>query len=148
MPNMLEIIKRHIRRDLTVMACTVIHSSHIDTFQLCYIHIIILILGVCILLRVWDPGDGGGGLFRLRNVTLVDFYYLLLLKLLHVSVVRPSSRKNIFARILHDWQRIMSPPRLWPPTDCSIQTRPLVREGAPKRREKQFSGKRREKSKT
>jgi hypothetical protein len=30
------------------------------------------------------------------------FYYLLLLKLLHVSVVRPSSRRNIFARLLLD----------------------------------------------
>jgi hypothetical protein len=38
-----------------------------------------------------------GDLFRLRNVTIVDyFYYLLLLKLLHVSVVRPSSDRNIF----------------------------------------------------
>jgi hypothetical protein len=39
-------------------------------------------------------------LFRLRNLTIVGyFYYLILLKLLHVSVVRPSSSKNIFARI-------------------------------------------------
>jgi hypothetical protein len=30
----------------------------------------ILILGVCILLRVSDPGDGGF-LFSLRNVTIV-----------------------------------------------------------------------------
>jgi hypothetical protein len=29
----------------------------------------------------------------------VEFYCLLLLKLLHVSVVRPSSRRNILARI-------------------------------------------------
>jgi hypothetical protein len=34
------------------------------------------------------------GLFRLRNVTIAGFYYLLLLKLLHVSVVRPSSHKE------------------------------------------------------
>jgi hypothetical protein len=41
-----------------------------------------------------------GGLFRLRYVTIVGyFYYLILLKLLHVSVVRPSSGGNIFARI-------------------------------------------------
>jgi hypothetical protein len=41
-----------------------------------------------------------GGLFRLRNVTNVGyFYYLLLLKLLHVSVIRLSSSRNIFARI-------------------------------------------------
>jgi hypothetical protein len=34
-------------------------------------------------------GDGGGGLFRLRNVTIAGyFYYLLSLKLVHVSVVR------------------------------------------------------------
>jgi hypothetical protein len=33
---------------------------------------LILILGVCILLRVRDPGEGG--LFRLRNVTIVDFF--------------------------------------------------------------------------
>jgi hypothetical protein len=45
----------------------------------------ILIFGVCILLRVWDPGNGG--LLRLHNVIIVGwFYYLLLLKLLHVSV--------------------------------------------------------------
>jgi hypothetical protein len=37
-----------------------------------------------------------GGLFRLRNVTIVGyFYYLKLLKLLHVSVVLPSSSRNI-----------------------------------------------------
>jgi hypothetical protein len=58
-----------------------------------------LILGVCVLLHVKDPGDGGGeALFRLPNVTIVGFYYLLLLKLLHVSVIRPSSDRNIFAR--------------------------------------------------
>jgi hypothetical protein len=40
-----------------------------------------------------------GSLFRLRNVTVVGyFYYLILLKLLHVSVVRPSSGRNILAR--------------------------------------------------
>jgi hypothetical protein len=40
------------------------------------------------------------GLFRLRNVIIVDyFYYLILPKLLHVSVVRPSSGRNILARI-------------------------------------------------
>jgi hypothetical protein len=32
---------------------------------------VILILGVCILLRVWDPGDGV--LFRLR-VTIVGYF--------------------------------------------------------------------------
>jgi hypothetical protein len=31
---------------------------------------ITLILGICILLRVYDPGEEGG-LFRLRNVTIV-----------------------------------------------------------------------------
>jgi hypothetical protein len=47
-----------------------------------------------------------GGLFRLRNVTIVaSFYYLILLTLLHVSVVRPSSGRNILVRITH-WQRI------------------------------------------
>jgi hypothetical protein len=41
-----------------------------------------------------------GGLFHLRNVTVMGFfYYLLLLKLLHVSVVWPSSSRNMFARI-------------------------------------------------
>jgi hypothetical protein len=41
-----------------------------------------------------------GGLFCLHNVTIVDFfYYLILLKLLHVPVVRPSSCRNILARI-------------------------------------------------
>jgi hypothetical protein len=40
------------------------------------------------------------GLFRLRNVTIVGyFYYLILLKLLHVSVVLPSSGRNILTRI-------------------------------------------------
>jgi hypothetical protein len=35
-----------------------------------------------------NPGVGWGGLFRLRNVTIVGyFYYLILPKLLHVSVV-------------------------------------------------------------
>jgi hypothetical protein len=51
-------------------------------------------LGVCILLHVWDPGDGA--LFRLCNVTIVGFYYLF--NMLHVSVIRPSSSRNIFAR--------------------------------------------------
>jgi hypothetical protein len=42
----------------------------------------------------------GGGLLRPRNFTIVGyFYYLMLLKLLHVSVVRPSSSRNILARI-------------------------------------------------
>jgi hypothetical protein len=41
---------------------------------------------------------GGGGLFHIRNITIVGFL-LLLLKVLHVSVVRPSSSRNIFARI-------------------------------------------------
>jgi hypothetical protein len=40
------------------------------------------------------------GLFRLRNVAIVGFfYYLLLLKLLHIYVVRPSSSRHVFARI-------------------------------------------------
>jgi hypothetical protein len=34
----------------------------------------ILIFGVCILLRVWDQVMG---IFRLRNVTIAGFYYLL-----------------------------------------------------------------------
>jgi hypothetical protein len=33
----------------------------------------VLILGVCILLRVWDQGDS---VFRLRNFNIVGFYYL------------------------------------------------------------------------
>jgi hypothetical protein len=41
----------------------------------------------------------GVGLFRLGNFTIIGFYYLLLLKLLHVSVVRPSLSRNIFVRI-------------------------------------------------
>jgi hypothetical protein len=47
-------------------------------------------LDVCILLRVWDPGDGG-------FIPSTQRYYrrlillLILLKLLHVSVVLPSS---------------------------------------------------------
>jgi hypothetical protein len=54
-----------------------------------------LILDVGVVLLVWDPGDGFF-LFRLRNVTIVGkFYYLILLILLHVSVVRPSSSRNI-----------------------------------------------------
>jgi hypothetical protein len=37
---------------------------------------IIIILGVCILLHVRDPGDGGGGrLFRLCNVSIVGYFY-------------------------------------------------------------------------
>jgi hypothetical protein len=41
-----------------------------------------------------------GFLFRLCNVTIVgDFYYLILPKLLHVSVVRPSSSRYILFRI-------------------------------------------------
>jgi hypothetical protein len=41
-----------------------------------------------------------GGLFRLRNATVLGyFYYLILPKLLHVSVVRPSSGRNILATI-------------------------------------------------
>jgi hydrogenase-4 membrane subunit HyfE len=40
-----------------------------------------------------------GSLFLLRNVTILGFYYyLLLLKLLHILVVRPSSGRNKFAR--------------------------------------------------
>jgi hypothetical protein len=40
-----------------------------------------------------------GVLFRLLNVTTVGYFYLILLKLLQVSVVRPSSGRNILARI-------------------------------------------------
>jgi hypothetical protein len=40
------------------------------------------------------------GLSRLCNVPIVGyFYYLIVFKLLHVSVVRPSSGRNILARI-------------------------------------------------
>jgi hypothetical protein len=43
---------------------------------------------------------GGGGFFRLCTITIAGFfYYLLLLKFLYVLVVRPSSGRNIFARI-------------------------------------------------
>jgi hypothetical protein len=38
----------------------------------------------------------GEGVFCLRNVTIVGFYYLLFTSLLHVSVVLPSSDRNIF----------------------------------------------------
>jgi hypothetical protein len=42
--------------------------------------------------------SGDGGFIRLRKVTIV--YLILLLTLLHVSVVRPSSSRNILlARI-------------------------------------------------
>jgi hypothetical protein len=42
----------------------------------------------------------GGGLFRPHNITIVVyFYYLILPKLLHVSVARPSSGRNILVRI-------------------------------------------------
>jgi hypothetical protein len=45
-------------------------------------------------------GPGDGGLFRLRNVIIVGYFcYLILLKLLHVLVVRPSSSRDILARI-------------------------------------------------
>jgi hypothetical protein len=41
-----------------------------------------------------------GVLFRLRNVTIAGyFHYLILPELLHVSVVRPSSSRNLLARI-------------------------------------------------
>jgi hypothetical protein len=46
-----------------------------------------------------------GGLFRLRYFTIVGyFYYLILLKLLHVSDVRPSSSGNVlgFTRLTTD----------------------------------------------
>jgi hypothetical protein len=33
----------------------------------------VLILGACILLRVWDQGES---VFRLHNVNIVGFYYL------------------------------------------------------------------------
>jgi hypothetical protein len=36
------------------------------------------------------------GFFRLRNVNIACFYYLF--NMLHVSVIRPSSGRNIFAR--------------------------------------------------
>jgi hypothetical protein len=53
-------------------------------------------------------GDWGGeNLFRLRNVTPVGyFYYLVLLKLLHGSVLRPSSGRNIleiYSDRFHSW---------------------------------------------
>jgi hypothetical protein len=46
------------------------------------------------------PGDwGGGGLFRLSNITIVVFfYYLSLLKMLHVSVSRVNPSKFTSAR--------------------------------------------------
>jgi hypothetical protein len=44
----------------------------------------LLISGVCILLRVWDPGDGGA--FTSTQRYYRSFFYLLLLKLLHASV--------------------------------------------------------------
>jgi hypothetical protein len=72
---------------------------------------VFLILGVCILLRAWDLGDGG--LFRLRNVPIVGyFYYLILLKLLHVSAVRQSWNRNILATtgMLRRWNN--PPPHL------------------------------------
>jgi hypothetical protein len=43
--------------------------------------------------------------FRLRNVTIIDYFCYLILyvpKLLHISVVRPSSSRNIFSRIKHN----------------------------------------------
>jgi hypothetical protein len=40
-----------------------------------------------------DQGEGG---FRLHNVITVGFYYLLFTSLLHGSVVRPYSTRNIF----------------------------------------------------
>jgi hypothetical protein len=45
---------------------------------------------------------------------------------------------------------VTSPPRLWPPIDftTNLQTSPLVREGAPRRRWKQLSGKRNERVKS
>jgi hypothetical protein len=50
-------------------------------------------------IRVLVPGDGGF-LFRLRNVTILGyFYYLIIPKLLHVLVVRPSSSRDILAKI-------------------------------------------------
>jgi hypothetical protein len=52
-----------------------------------------LILGVCILLHVRDQGKG---VFRLRNVNIVGFSFLLFIWLLHVSVIRPSSSRHIF----------------------------------------------------
>jgi hypothetical protein len=43
-------------------------------------------------------GYWGGVLFRRRNVIIVGYvYYLILPKLLYVSVVRPSSSRNILA---------------------------------------------------
>jgi hypothetical protein len=48
-----------------------------------------------------DPLSLGDGAFirSTQRYYCRFFYYLILLKLLHVSVVRPSSGRNIFARI-------------------------------------------------
>jgi hypothetical protein len=44
----------------------------------------------------WETNLGDSFLFRLRKVTIVGhFYYLILPKLLHVPVVRPSSSINV-----------------------------------------------------
>jgi hypothetical protein len=52
------------------------------------------------IIIIQNPGDGKGGSFRLRYGTIVGyFYYLILPKLLHVSVIRPSSGRNILVRI-------------------------------------------------
>jgi hypothetical protein len=51
---------------------------------------------ICLRGTVLNQLGDGSFLFRLRNITIVGyFYYLLLVKLLHVLVIRPSSRKNI-----------------------------------------------------
>jgi hypothetical protein len=56
---------------------------------------IFLILCVCILLRVRDPGDWREWGYSVYATLLsLVFYYLLLLQLLHVSVVRPFSGRN------------------------------------------------------
>jgi hypothetical protein len=44
-------------------------------------HHMILIFGVCILLRVWDQGEGQGErVFRLRNFNIVGFSTFILLR--------------------------------------------------------------------
>jgi hypothetical protein len=57
------------------------------------LNVILLVLN-----KMSVPGDGG--LFRLHNVIIIGYvYYLILLTLLHVSVVRPSSSRITFAGI-------------------------------------------------
>jgi hypothetical protein len=40
--------------------------------------------------------DQDEGVFRLRNLIRAGFYYLLFTSVLHVSVIRPSSSRNVF----------------------------------------------------